>query len=63
MLSSLHKLTSFTGTSGKDAQNRAQQGFDIVSVASIDSALAEKMQAELDTAAGQSEGTKVERSY
>lgn len=51
------------GTNGSDARNRAQQGFDMVSVISIEGAVAEKMQAELDIASGQTEKSEVLRSY
>lgn len=46
------------GTNGEDARKRAEEGFDMISVASIEGALAEKMQAELDVASGSRKGSK-----
>ena len=50
-------------TGGKDAQVRTQQGFDMVSVVSIEGALAQKMQSELDVATSAAEETQVGKAY
>lgn len=49
-------------TGGEDAQRRTKQGFDMVSVVSIEGAMAQKMQAELDVATGSGE-TEVQKAY
>jgi 4-hydroxy-2-oxoheptanedioate aldolase len=56
------KTAAIFCTSGEDARVRAEQGFDMVSVVSIEGALAQKMQSELDVATGSGE-TKVEKAY